>query len=321
MKKTLSIVLIALIAISSIFAQGGSEKPYPNEAINLFVHSAAGGGSDNMARQLANVMQTNLGVPVVVDNKPGASGSIAMTYVANSKPDGYTIGTAPCELSMVNALGYSDLTPDDVELLGCAMTWASCLTVPADAPYNTFDEFIEYCKNNPTKVIVGNSGTGSIWHIASAMMQDQTGIVVNDVPFSGASGAVTALLGNQCDAITVGTIEAAASIKNGDAKCLAVFDSKRSSVLPDVPTAAELGYPDLKAIVWVGLLGPKGMDETVKATLVQAVKDAVESDSFRTFTKNYGSDWAYMDPETFRAQANSDFEYYKELFAKLGLSK
>jgi tripartite-type tricarboxylate transporter receptor subunit TctC len=321
MKKAFLVLCVALLVVSSVFAQGGSDKKYPSETINLIVHAAPGGGSDAMARQLATVMQKNLGVPVVCDNKTGASGSIAMTYVANSKPNGYTIGTAPCELSMVHALGYSKLTPDDVELLGCAQTWAACLTVPASAPYNTLDEFIAYCKANPNKVVVANSGTGSIWHIASAMMQDQTGIVVNDVPFDGASGAVTALLGGQVQAMTVGTIEAAASIKNGDAKCLAVFNDTRASILPDVPTTAELGYPDLKAIVWVGLLAPKGMEESVKATLVDAVRDAVHSDTFKNFTKSYGSDWNYMDPVTFKAQADADFAYYTELFAKLGLSK
>jgi tripartite-type tricarboxylate transporter receptor subunit TctC len=153
-------IAVATIGMGPALANG--QKEYPSETINFIVHAAAGGGSDSMARQLANVMQKNLGVPVVCDNKVGASGSIAMKYVSKSKPDGYTIGTAPCELSMVNALGYADIKPDDVELLGCAQTWASCLTVPADAPYNTFQEFIDFCKANPGKVIVGNSGTGSI---------------------------------------------------------------------------------------------------------------------------------------------------------------
>lgn len=321
MKKVLILCLISVLAVTAVFAAGTSEKTYPSESISLIVHAAAGGGSDAMARQLANVMQKNLGVPVVCDNKSGASGSIAMTYVSNSKPDGYTIGTAPCELSMVNALGYSKLTPDDVELLGCAQTWAACLTVPANAPYDTLDEFIAYCKKNPKKIVMGNSGTGSIWHIASAMLQAQTGIIVNDVPFDGASGAITALLGGQCQAVTVGTIEARASIKNGDTKCLAVFNKTRASILPDVPTTTELGYPDLNAIVWVGILGPKNMPEKVKTTLVSAVYDAVNSDEFKAFTKNYGSDWNYMDPIAFKAQADADFKYYTKLFADLGLSK
>lgn len=321
MKKVFSICLIALCLVSAVFAGGSSEQAYPNESINLIVHSAAGGGSDQLARQVANVMQQNLGVPVVVDNRSGASGSIAMTYVANSRPDGYTMGTAPVELSMINALGYSDLTPDDVYLLGCAMTWSSCLTVPADAPYDTLQEFIDYCKAHPGEVVVGNSGTGSIWHIASAMLQQQAGIVVNDVPFDGAAGAVSALLGGQCQAITVGTIEASASIKNGDAKCLAVFSDQRASVLPDIPTTVELGYPDLVTLCWVGFLAPKGMPEETRATLVKAVKDAVESDAFRTFCSNYGSDWNYMSPEEFTALAESDFTYYSQLFKDLGLSE
>ena len=320
-RKVMVILLAVMMTVSAVYAQGSSEKAYPSETINFIVHAAAGGGSDSMARQLANVMQANLGVPVVCDNRSGASGSIAMTYVSKSRPDGYTIGTAPVELSMINALGYAQLTPDDLELLGCAMSWSSCLTVPADAPYDTFDEFIEYCKAHPGEVVVGNSGTGSIWHVASAMICDQTGIVVNDVPFDGATGAVTALLGGQCDAITVGTIEASSIIKNGDAKCLAVLQPTRSSILPDVPTTTELGYPELNALCWVGVCAPLGMDENVKATLVQAVKDAALSDSFKSFTETYGSDLNYLSPDEFRALAESDFEYYSELFQKIGIAK
>jgi tripartite-type tricarboxylate transporter receptor subunit TctC len=152
-------------------------------------------------------------------------------------------------------------------------------------------------------------------------MQKETGIKVNDVPFNGATGAMTALLGGQCNAITVGTCEAGPNILSGKLKCLAIFNDKRASQLPDVPTTKELGYPNIKAIVWVGVLAPKGMPENIKNTLVTAVKDAVNSDEFKKFTKQYGTDWNYMTPEEFRKQADTDFEYYSQLFKSLGLGK
>ena len=116
---------------------------FPKDTLNIICHAAAGGGSDALARQVAQGLQDGNGWTVTVDNKTGGSGSVGMQFVMNSKPDGYTIGTAPVELSMIEALGYAQLAPEDVQLLGCGMSWPAALYVPANAPYDTAGRFYQ----------------------------------------------------------------------------------------------------------------------------------------------------------------------------------
>lgn len=249
-----------------------SAVDFPKDTINVICHAAAGGGSDALARQVAQGLQDGSGWSVTVDNKTGGSGSVGMQFVMNSKADGYTIGTAPVELSMIEALGYAELAPEDVALLGCGMSWPAALYVPANAPYETLEDFITYCTENPGKVRVANSGIGSIWHIAACVLADKTGIEINHVPYDGATGAVTALLGKEIDAVVVGTCEGYSYVDSGDFKCLASFSEERSSVLPDAPTAKEQGH-DINVVCWVGFLAPRGIEEAKQHILEDALKN------------------------------------------------
>lgn len=319
MKKFIAILMVALCMVA-VFAEGASEKKYPSENINVIVHAAAGGGSDTMARMVASMVQKELGVPVVVDNKGGAGGSIAFTYVSKAKTDGYTIGTAATEIAYVSGLGYATICPDDVQFLGNAVSWGGCLAVPTDSPYKTFEDFLADCKKRPGEVSVGNSSTGSIWHFGSASMQKTCGIKVNDVPFDGAAGEVTALLSKQADAFVIGTNEIRATVDAGNARVLAVFNDHRAELFPEVPTAAELGYP-IKNTVWVGFLAPKGIDETAKNVLVGAIKNAVTSAEFAEFCKSRGYEQSYLDPTAFKALADSDRETYLAIIKEFGLGK
>lgn len=301
-----------------------SAKPenYPGKnSLNMFVHAAAGGGSDAMARTIASVMEGNLGVPVVVDNKTGGTGSVCWQTLINSKADGYTISTVASELTYIGALGYAAIGPDDVDFLGLCQSWSGSLVVKADAPWQTFEEFVNYCKENPGKVNVGDGGVGNIWQLAAYTMEKETGIQVNHVPFDGASGEMTALLGGHCDAIVVGASEAKANIESGDMKCLAVFNDKPSSAVPDAPIAPDLGYPNLICNVWVGIGCPKGLPEDVKAYLVEQVKIAVESDAFKEYTKGRGTDWNYMTPDELYKLAKSDMEKYAAIVKDAGLAQ
>lgn len=310
MKRGLSVIL-ALAMFVTMSGCSRQEKKFPSRQINIVVHAAAGGGSDTATRMVGSVMEKSIGVPVVVENKPGASGSVAMQYVANSKADGYTLGTAPGELSTVEALGYAQITPDDVQLLGLMQSWGAALTVHKDSPFNTFEEFIEYAKAHPGELKGGNSGTGTTWHFASCVMEDECGVKINHVPFDGASGAITALLGKHCDFITVGGAEVLANVQSGDLKVLAMFSEERAENYPDVPTAKELGY-NIVVTGWVGLMGPKDMPEDVKQVLVEEIRKGIESDEFGNLCKERGIDRRYMDPDEFYKFAMEEYEYYKE---------
>lgn len=293
---------------------------FPKDTVNIICHAAAGGGSDALSRQVAQGLQDENGWTVTVDNKTGGSGSVGMQFVMNSKADGYTIGTAPVELSMIKALGYADLSPEDVQLLGCGMSWPAALYVPADAPYETLDDFIKYCAENPGKVRVANSGIGSIWHIAACVLADKADIELNHVPYDGATGAVTALLGKEIDAVVVGTCEGYSYVESGDFKCLASFSEERSSVLPETATAKEQGH-DINVVCWVGFLAPKGIEEGKLRILEDALKNVFASDAYVEFCKGRGCDSTYYTPEEFLAMAENDFAYYSELITSLKIGQ
>ncbi len=305
---------------SSGSSSSSGDLDFPKESLSMFVHAAAGGGSDSMARMIASVMEQNMGVPVVVDNKTGGTGSVCWQSLINSKPDGYTISTVASELTYIGALGYADIGVDDVDFLGLCQTWSGSLVVPADSEWETFDDFIEACKAAPGQISVGDGGTGNIWQIAAYIMERETGIEVNHVPFDGASGELTALLGGHCDAIVVGSSEAKANIDSGAMKCLCVFNDEPSSAVPDAPTAPELGYPDLICNVFVGIGCPLGVPDDIREYLVEQVKEAVNSDTFKDFTVERGTDWNYMGPDEFKLMAQEDEIEFTELINELGLA-
>lgn len=296
-----------------------ADTSFPEDTVNIICHAKEGGGSDALARQVAQLLQDEQGWSVTVENKTGGSGSVGMQFVQNSKADGYTIGTAPVELSMIEALGYAELNPDDVSLLGCGMSWPAALYVPADAPYDTLEDFVKYCKENPGKIQVANSGIGSIWHIGACVLADKADIDIKHVPYDGATGAMTALLGKEIDAAVVGTCEGYSYVESGDLKCLASFSDERSSVLPDVPTTAEQGYDGAKVICWVGFLAPKDVDSATLTVLRDALKATFESDAYKEFCKGRGCDSTYFSPEEFYNMASADFDYYSQLISDLGI--
>ena len=325
MKKRVFALALALMMVIGMTAcsSGGSgdSSDFPKDSVNMFVHAAAGGGSDSMARIIGHVMEENMGVPVVVDNKTGGTGSVCWQALIGSKADGYTISTVASELTYIGALGYASIGPDDVDFLGLCQSWSGSLVVPADSQWQTFADFVDYCKAHPGDVSVGDGGTGNIWQLAAYTMEMETGIQVNHVPFDGASGELTALLGGHCDAIVVGASEAKSYVDSGDMICLCVFNDKPSAAVPDAPIAPDLGYPNLICNVWVGIGCPKGLPENVKSYLVEQVKNAVESDDFKAFTEERGTDWNYMGPDELYQLAKSDTEKYAAIVESAGLAQ
>ena len=163
---------------------------------------------------------------------------------------------------MLKALGFTDLSTDDFRFIGRAMTIPAAVTVRADAPWDTFEDFVNYAKEHPGEIQVGNSGTGSIWHIAAASIEKECGVQFTHVPFDGAAPAVAALLGGNIQAVTVSPSEVKNNVDSGDFKVLCVLGESRSSVVPDVPTAQELGI-DITIQGWGGFAVPKDTPQAV----------------------------------------------------------
>lgn len=321
MKKMRIVALVsALILAVSLAGCSSAGSKFPEKQITLVIQAAPGGASDTVSRTIAGIMEKKLKVPVVGVNKTGAAGSVAMSFVKSSKADGYTIGYVPVELAMIKSLGYADVSPEDFDLLGRAIVIPAAVTVRTDAPWKDIKEFIEYAKANPSKVKAGNSGTGSIWHIAAAILEEKTGVKLNHVPFEGAAPAVAALMGGHVDVVTVSPSEVLSGVNAGELKVLGVMGEERSKVIPDVPTLKESGI-EASAVAWGGFAAPKGLPENVKSVLIEAVKEAINSEDFAKLTQQRGMDLAYLSPEDFKKYANEQFVMYNELIPKMGIQK
>ena len=255
----------------------------------------------------------------MVSNVTGASGAIGLEQVRNSNPDGYTIAYMPVESTMLKALGFTDLSTDDFRFIGRAMTIPAAVTVRADAPWDTFEDFVNYAKEHPGEIQVGNSGTGSIWHIAAASIEKECGVQFTHVPFDGAAPAVAALLGGNIQAVTVSPSEVKNNVDSGDFKVLCVLGESHSSVVPDVPTAQELGI-DITIQGWGGFAVPKDTPQAVIDILEKASETAINSDSVKKTLADRGYEHAYLSGSDMDQKASEELAYYSELIPELGIA-
>ena len=337
MKKILALALAAAMSLTLV-ACGGSKTPaasgsassggsssaetvdFPgNKQVSLIVPYSAGGASDTVARTYASELEQSLGTSIVVSNVTGASGAIGLEQVRNSNPDGYTIAYMPVESTMLKALGFTDLSTDDFRFIGRAMTIPAAVTVRADAPWDTFEDFVNYAKEHPGEIQVGNSGTGSIWHIAAASIEKECGVQFTHVPFDGAAPAVAALLGGNIQAVTVSPSEVKNNVDSGDFKVLCVLGESRSSVVPDVPTAQELGI-DITIQGWGGFAVPKDTPQAVIDILEKASETAINSDSVKKTLADRGYEHAYLSGSDMDQNASEEMAYYSELIPELGIA-
>ena len=337
MKKILALALAAAMSLTLV-ACGGSKTPaasgsassggsssaetvdFPgNKQVSLIVPYSAGGASDTVARIYASELEQSLGTSIVVSNVTGASGAIGLEQVRNSNPDGYTIAYMPVESTMLKALGFTDLSTDDFRFIGRAMTIPAAVTVRADAPWDTFEDFVNYAKEHPGEIQVGNSGTGSIWHIAAASIEKECGVQFTHVPFDGAAPAVDALLGGNIQAVTVSPSEVKNNVDSGDFKVLCVLGESHSSVVPDVPTAQELGI-DITIQGWGGFAVPKDTPQAVIDILEKASETAINSDSVKKTLADRGYEHAYLSGSDMDQKASEELAYYSELIPELGIA-
>lgn len=289
----------AVVLLTACRPAGG---PYPAREIKLIVQASPGGLSDTISRITATFMEKKLGVPVICENKPGAAGALAFSYVTRQRPDGYVIGHAPVEIAMVRTLGYADVGPDNMDLL-CLLTKSQpAVAVRSDAPWKTLREFLEAAAARPGRFVVANSGTGSIWHINALLLERSAKVQFVHCPFNGSTGALTTLIGGHVDAAVAGTGEIAPHVKAGRLRVLTVLDGERSTLFPEVPSSTEEGYaPGLNA--WSGFFGPKGMSGETRRLLVDAIRVAFEAPEFRKVCEERGMDPEFLDAGQFGAFA------------------
>ena len=285
--------LIALVPFGcqpkSNTASGGSEA-FPSKSGTVICPWAPGGGTDRLARFIADQLQRELGNPWVVVNRTGGSGAVGHSAGALAAPDGHTVTMATFELSTMHWMGITDLTHEAYEPIAEINGDAAAIMVKADAPWKTIDEFMEHAKANPGQIKMSGTATGGAWDLARAGFQLEAGLSVDAVrwiPTKGSAPAIVELLGGHIDAVCCSVPEALTQIEAGQLKALVVMAPERLPNFPDLPTAIDQGV-NWSAIGWRGIVAPKGTPPEIVDTLSATMEKIVQSTAYADFMSKNG---------------------------------
>ena len=315
-----SIIAAALAAV--LAAGGAAAQDYPNRPIRLVVAFAAGGTTDFVARQLADKAKASLGQNIVVENKPGANGAIGAEFVAKSEPDGYTLFFSTAGALAINPSMRSDLPYDPIKDFTPIVPVARNTVLFAVNPtlgVATAQEMIARAKEKPGTITVAITGVGAISHLAIEMLQVAAGIKLQYVPYRGAGQAVADFIGGQLNAMSAEVPVLMPQIKAGKATILAVSAQNRSDVLPEVPTFAELGYPDVVADNWSGVLAPPKTPPAIVARLNQAFNAVVRDPEVRRRFAENGVSTIGGTPEDLTELIKSETSRWRKVVKETGV--
>jgi tripartite-type tricarboxylate transporter receptor subunit TctC len=272
-------IAAALTAGAFLSTSALAQKDWPTKSINLIVPFAAGGPTDSVARLIAVPMGQALGQTVVVENVPGAGGTIASTKVARAAPDGYTIYLHHMGMATANAL-YDKLPYDPMtsfEYIGQVADVPMVLLGKKDLPANNFKELEAYIRANGSKVTMANAGPGAVSQLCGLLFQSRMGVKLTNIPYKGTGPALTDLLGGQVDLLCDQTTQTIPYIKDGRVKAYGTTTLKRLPAIPNVPTLDEQGLKGFEVKVWHGMYTPKGVPKPILDKLNAALKKALNT--------------------------------------------
>ena len=305
----LMIVALVLWAGVGVALGKASAAEYPKRPITMICPWGAGGGTDAVSRILATLLKTELGVPVNVVNRTGGGGAIGHTAMATARPDGYTIGLATVEITMIHWMGLTRVTYKDITPVCMVNSDPAGINVRADAPWKTYKDLEKYVRENPGKLKSSGTGPGGIWHLAMAGWLKAIGMAptaIKWIPSKGAAPALQDLMAGGIDMSTCSLPEAATLIDVGRIRPLAIMAEKRDPLFPHVPTLKDKGV-NWSCGAWRGVVGPKGTSPQIVAVLERAIKKIVDSQEFKKFMKNRGYGIYWMDSESLaRTLAEAD---------------
>ena len=315
---------IALAAAALSFAVGASAQQYPDRPVTVIVPFTPGGSSDITARTIAAKLQESLGQSFVIDNKPGANGSLGGKFVANAQPDGYTLFVGSIGVFSINEVLYKNLgyqTQKDFDLLSVAVRTPNALVTRANFPANNVKEFVEYLKKNPGKVSFASSGTGSSDHLTAALFWQKTGTSGIHVPYKGGSAAHLDLIAGNVDASFQNLGSITQHVKAGKMKLLAVTADKRDPAVPDVPTLAEAGVPGIEVYSWQAFVAPKGLPQNVKDRLQPALIAAIKHPDVVKRFNDIGFEVVGNSPAEFNKFLNDELARWKQVVDAGGIKQ
>jgi tripartite-type tricarboxylate transporter receptor subunit TctC len=299
-----------------------AQDSYPARAITLINPFPPGGAADVVARPFAAVAEPIIKQPVVIETKAGAAGAVGAQFAANAKPDGYTL-----LVHIVSISGFAEVdrlfgrqpkfTRADFIPIARFIADPCVLLVNDQQPYRTLKEFVDDAKKRPNELIFSSSGLYGALHLPMALFLRAADIKLRHLPTNGGGPALTALIGNNSQALVSSIAAASAQMKAGKAHALASFGAARSHSFPDVPTMKELGY-DLEFYLWVGLFAPKGTPEPIVAKVRDFTRQAALTGQFKELMANIGQEVAYLDQADFKAFWDADAKRVEDAVRQIG---
>jgi tripartite-type tricarboxylate transporter receptor subunit TctC len=292
-----------------------SATGYPERTIKIVVPFAAGGGTDVLARIIAQHLNGKWGQPVVVENQPGASGAIGTRAVMKAAPDGYTLLMASTGALMAVSSG-GDRAFDVNTVLAPIVIGAAppyLLVVNPKLPVNSIADLIRLARERPEGLTFGSSGVGAASHLSGLLFATETGIKLLHVPYKGTGPAVTDLLGGRIDLMFAPGPVVQQFVHSGQLRALGVTDTKRSKFYPDVPTVAEGGVPGYESVGWFGLLAPHGTPPEIVRQINEAIVAAMDTKEFREHLATLGAEPKPQTPEQFGGYINTDVAKWSKL--------
>jgi tripartite-type tricarboxylate transporter receptor subunit TctC len=308
---------LCLVAWSSAFAAA----TYPERPVRIVVPFAPGGGTDVVARTLAQEMAKDLGASVFIENRPGAGTIIGTQAVAASRPDGYTLlmGTFS---HAVNATLNAKLPYDphkDFAPVALIARSFNLVVVNPKSPFRSIADLVAAAKASSGKMTFGTYGVGTSAHLAGELFNDLTKVNLTAVPYKGAAPAITDLIGGQIDVMFTTVASAASLVESGQLRAIAVTSAERSPAFPQLPTVAEAGVPGYAAESWYGLFAPSGTPKDVIERLNKSAASAVHAEAFRKLGVNEGLVTVALPPEALDRYVQAEEERWRRVISEAGI--
>ncbi|CAN7207088.1 MULTISPECIES: Bug family tripartite tricarboxylate transporter substrate binding protein [unclassified Variovorax] len=319
-RRTLLTTLAASAAAAA--APWARAQNYPEQLVKWVVPYPAGGGTDVIARTLAEAMRQTLGQQIVIDNRPGASTNIGADLVAKAKPDGYTIMSADNAVLAFNEYLFSKLpfSPEkDFSYIGAIGRFPLALVVHPDFPAKDFKAFLAYVRANPGKVNYASPGNGSPHHLAMEMFKNRTGTFITHIPYRGAAPAMADVMGGQVPCMFLDLASGLPIMQGNKVRVLAIGSGARSKLLPEVPTLAEVGVPNSEVFAFQGILGPAGLPAPVVAKLNADLNRAFGVPAVQKRFSDFGMEAMPGTPQQFAALSRAESKRWGPIIKSAGI--
>jgi tripartite-type tricarboxylate transporter receptor subunit TctC len=312
---------IAAIVASLLFAGVAAAQGFPNKPISTVVGFEPGGGTDTVARIVGKTLGDQVGQQVVVENKAGAGGTIAVDYVSKQAPDGYTlvlanVGAMAANPHMMN-LHYNPLT--DLQPITMATVFANVVVVQPTLKVKTLKEYLELARKESGKITYASSGVGGAAHLAGELLAQQAGVKLVHVPYKGGGPAMRGFLGKEVDSFIATPVSANKQVEAGKAVAIATTGPKRAALMSSVPTVAEQGFPGFEALNWYAYYAPKGTPKEVVDYLNRQLVKALKDKAVIALLEKQGVEAEPGTPEALADYTKREYETWGKVIKDAGI--